>query len=194
LVGFYRHSKSPHSSSFLLSHLISSYVNIFCDSFYFVRKSVERRVLWEVLPLMCVAVSRCSVLWRVLLWAVVLSLVNWESYRESRLTVYFVVALSRWTRTVHFPFFIIVVNFYLFCNLFILWKKLSYAFHSRSISLSYTRLCSYTHIDQNHNSMTTTAQAWLVRNHKYREMLWSWDVQLIRLPICIFFSINGSVA
>jgi len=32
LVGFYRHSKSPHSSSLLFSHLISSYVNIFCHS------------------------------------------------------------------------------------------------------------------------------------------------------------------
>jgi len=29
LVGFYSHSKSPHSSSLLFSHLISSYVNIF---------------------------------------------------------------------------------------------------------------------------------------------------------------------
>jgi len=28
LVGFYRHSKSPHSSSLLFSHFISSYVNI----------------------------------------------------------------------------------------------------------------------------------------------------------------------
>jgi len=29
VVGFYRHSKSPHSSSLLFSQLISSYVNIF---------------------------------------------------------------------------------------------------------------------------------------------------------------------
>jgi len=29
LVGFHRHSKAPYSSSLLLSHLISSYVNIF---------------------------------------------------------------------------------------------------------------------------------------------------------------------
>jgi len=34
LVGFYRHSKSPHSSSLLLSHLISSYVNILCHSHF----------------------------------------------------------------------------------------------------------------------------------------------------------------
>jgi len=34
LVGFYRHSKSPHSSSLLFSHLISSYVNIFCHSHF----------------------------------------------------------------------------------------------------------------------------------------------------------------
>jgi len=34
LVGFYRHSKSPHSSSLLFSHLISSYVIIFCHSHF----------------------------------------------------------------------------------------------------------------------------------------------------------------
>jgi len=34
LVGFYRHSKCPHSSSLLFSHLISSYVNIFCHSHF----------------------------------------------------------------------------------------------------------------------------------------------------------------
>jgi len=34
LVGFYRHSKSPHSSSLLFSNLISSYVNIFCHSHF----------------------------------------------------------------------------------------------------------------------------------------------------------------
>jgi len=34
LVGFYRHSKSPHSSSLLVSHLIFSYVNIFCHSHF----------------------------------------------------------------------------------------------------------------------------------------------------------------
>jgi len=39
LVGFYRHSKSPHSSSLLFSHLISSYVNIsFVTLIPFVRK------------------------------------------------------------------------------------------------------------------------------------------------------------
>jgi len=34
LVGFYRHSKSTHSSSLLFSHLISSYVNIFYHSHF----------------------------------------------------------------------------------------------------------------------------------------------------------------
>jgi len=34
LGGFYRHSKSPHSSSLLFSHLISSYVIIFCHSHF----------------------------------------------------------------------------------------------------------------------------------------------------------------
>jgi len=34
LVGFYRHSKYPNSSSLLLSHLISSYVNICCHSHF----------------------------------------------------------------------------------------------------------------------------------------------------------------
>jgi len=34
LIGFYRHSKSVHSSSLLFSHLISSYVNIFCRSHF----------------------------------------------------------------------------------------------------------------------------------------------------------------
>jgi len=34
LVDFYRHSKSPHSSSSLFSHLISSYVNIFRHSHF----------------------------------------------------------------------------------------------------------------------------------------------------------------
>jgi len=34
LVGFYRHSKSPHSSSFLFSHLISSYVDILCHTHF----------------------------------------------------------------------------------------------------------------------------------------------------------------
>jgi len=34
LVGFYRHSKSPHSSSLLLYHLISSFVNILYQSHF----------------------------------------------------------------------------------------------------------------------------------------------------------------
>jgi len=47
LVGFYRHSKSPHSSSLLFCHLISSYVNIFLSlSFHFVRKSLSLSLLW----------------------------------------------------------------------------------------------------------------------------------------------------
>jgi len=42
LVGFYKHSKSPHSSSLLFSHLISSYVNILLSLlFHFVRKSLS---------------------------------------------------------------------------------------------------------------------------------------------------------
>jgi len=42
LVGFYSHLKSPHSSSLLFSHLISSYVDVFLSlSFHFVRKSLS---------------------------------------------------------------------------------------------------------------------------------------------------------
>jgi len=42
LVGFYRHSKSPHSSSLLFSHLISSYVNICCHSHFIFRENRYR--------------------------------------------------------------------------------------------------------------------------------------------------------
>ena len=76
-----------------------------------------------------------SVIWCESRWDIVPSLVNWVRYRESRLTVYylcFVVTVDKnclpW-----FSFIYRCKYLFVFCNMFILWKKLSCLLHRPSI-------------------------------------------------------------